>query len=275
MKLINKIPSFILILFSIQQLRAQDIRILEVSGRGYPEEAAYNDAREQALKQSGVRLLSAFSEIRSGDKSETSISRQFYLASMAAGMIVEEDTIQPAKLLPGEETNNKPLYEVQLRVKIKQLANEDPYFQLSMKLDPDRSIFHEGEQVALQIKSTKECYLTVFSIGADNRLYLVFPNVTQNNNYLKAHSVCPVSGLTMGLLPGFKEASETIIAIATKENFPFIDFNDKTQWQKVATKEGQFLVFRIAGAATKLAEWMNKLGEDQWSIARLPYSIIK
>jgi hypothetical protein len=275
MKLMHYYLCILILLFVTLSLRAQDVRIIQVSGRGYPEDAAYNDAREQALKHSGVRLLSTFSEIRSGDKSESSISRQFYIASIATGMIIEEDTLQPAKLLPGEETGNKPLYEVQLRVKIKQLANEDPYFQLTLKLNPERAIFHDGEQVSIQIESSKECYVTVFSIGSDNQLYLIFPNVTQSNNLLKSHTVCPVNGLTMGLLPGSKEASETIIAIATKENFPFIDFNDKNQWHKVAKKEGQFLTFRIAGAATKLAEWIGKLGEDQWTIARLPYSIIK
>jgi hypothetical protein len=266
---------FLAVILTSLSLQAQETRTLDVMGRGFPEENAYSDAREQALKHSGIRLLTAFSEVRSGDKATSSISRQFYLAGMAAGMIIEEDTLQAAKLLPGEETDNKPLYEVRLRVKVKQLSKEDPYFHLDMKLNPDRSAFRDGESVALNVQSTKECYLTVFSIGADNKLYLVFPNVTQNHNFLKPHTVCSIGGLTMGLLPGMKEASESIIAIATKENFPFVDFADKTQWQKIASEEGQFLAFRVAGAATKLAEWLSNLGEDQWTMARLPYSIIK
>jgi hypothetical protein len=259
----------------VTSIQAQDVQVLEIVGRGYPEENAYNDAREQALKQSGIRLLSTFSEVRTGDKSESSISRQFYLAGIAAGMIVEEDTLQPAKLLPGEETENKPVYEVRIRVKVKEISKEDPYFELTVKITPERAVFHNGEQVSLQVTPTKDCYLTIFSISSDHRLYLIFPNVTQNQNFIKAHAVLPISGLTMGLLPGTTEASESIVAIATKENFPFIDFSDKNQWQKIATKEGQFLAFRVAGTATKLAEWLGKLGEDQWTIARLPYSIIQ
>lgn len=263
---------FVLLTFAVQ---AQDLRILEVTGRGYPEESAYNDAREQALKQCGIRLLSTFSEIRSGTHSESSVSRQFYLAGIASGMIVEEDTLQPAQLLPQSKTGINPLFEVRLQVKVQQLAKEDPYFILSLKIQPERTIFHNGEQVTLQVQSTKDCFLTVFSLGADNRLYLLYPYVTQTNNFLKAHTVFPIGEFTMGLLAGSNEASESIIAIATKGNFPFIDFSDKTQWQKIATKEGQFLAFRVAGTAIKLAEWLGKLGEDQWTIARLPYSIIK
>lgn len=256
-------------------LYAQEVRILNIIGRGYPEENAYNDAREQALKQSGIRLLSTFSEIRSGNKSESSVSRQFYYAGIAAGMIIEEDTLQPAKLLPGEETGNKPMYEVQLRVKVKQLSKEDPYFGLSVKINPEGVVFHNGQQVSLQVEATKDCYLTIFSIGADNKLYLIFPNVIQSHNFLMAHTVFPISELTMGLLPGMTESSESMIAIATKENFPFINFTDEKQWQQIATKEGKFLAFRVAGASTKLAQWLGNLGEDQWTIARLAYSIIQ
>jgi hypothetical protein len=256
-------------------LYAQDVRTITVTGRGYPQEAAYSDAREQALKQCGIRLLSTFSEIRSGSNSESTVSRQFYLAGIASGMILQEDTLQSATLASEEGTEGKQLYEVQLRVKVKQLANEDPYFRLDLKLEPEQIVFHNGEKVALQIQASKDCYLTIFSLGADNRLYLIYPFVTQTNNFLKAHTVCPINGLTMGLIDGSSRASESIIAIATKGNFPFINFSDTTQWQRTATKEGQFLAFRIAGAAAKLAEWLGTLGEDQWTIARLPYSIIQ
>ena len=275
MKAKNPFIVVVIIICSIQVLIAQEVRILEVSGHGYTEEASYADARDQALKQCGIRLLSTFSEIQSGSNLQSSVSRQFYLAGIATGMIIEEDTLQPAILLPLESTENKPRYEVRLRLKVKQLDKEDPYFHISLKLEPERTVFRDGEQVKLLVQSTKDCFLTAFCLGTDNRLYLIYPYVTQANNFLKAHTVFPISGLTMGLLAGSKEASESIIAIATKGNFPFIDFTDVNKWQKVATKEGQFLAFRIAGAAPKLAEWLGTLGENQWTIARLPYSIIK
>ncbi len=266
---------FRLCVFLAVPLYAQETRVLEITGRGYPEENAYNDAREQALKQSGLRLLSTFSELRSGDKSGSSVFRQYYFAGIAAGTILQEDTLQPATLLPGEETGNKAVYEVRLRITVKQRSAEDPYFGVTLKVNPDQTIFHDGDTVSLEAEATKDCFLTIFSVGSDNRLYLVFPNVTQDHNFLKAHSVLPIGGLTMGLLPGTKEASEIIIAVATKENFPFIDFSDRKQWQHIAIREGRFLAFRVAGAATRLAQWLGNLGEDQWTIARLPYSVVK
>jgi hypothetical protein len=273
--MLSRFSALTLFMSMILSLQAQEVRVLEITGRGFPEETAYNDAREQALKQCGIRILSTFSEIRSGSNSESSVTRQFYLAGIASGMIVEEDTLQPAQLLPRAKTGSNPLFEVRLRVKVKQLAHEDPYFVLSLKMQPERTFFRNGEQVTLQIQATKDCFLTVFSLGADNRLYLIYPYVMQANNFLKAHTVFPIGEFTMGLLAGSNEASESIIAIATKGNFPFIDFSDNTQWHKIATKEGRFLAFRVAGTAVKLAEWLGKLGEDQWTIARLPYSIIK
>jgi hypothetical protein len=256
-------------------LYGQDIREITVTGRGYPQEAAYVNAREQALKQCGLRLLSTFSEIRSGSNTSSSVSRQFYLAGIASGLIMREDTLETPHILPAEVVGEQRMFEVQLRLLVKQLANEDPYFHLALELHPERMVYHNGEQVDLQVQATKDCYITIFSLGADNRLYLIYPYVTQTNNFLKAHAVFPISGLTMGLFTGASEASESVIAIATKGNFPFIDFSNKDQWQRIATREGQFLAFRIAGAAPKLAEWLGTLGEDQWTIARLPYSIIK
>ena len=266
---------FRLCIFLVVPLYAQENRVLEITGRGYPEESAYNDAREQALKQSGLRLLTAFSELRSGDKSGSSVFRQYYFAGIAAGIILKEDTLQPAVLLPGEETGNNPIYEVKLRVTVKQRSAEDPYFELTLKINPERTIFRNGDTVSLEAQATKDCYLTIFSVGPDNRLYLVFPNVMQDYNFLRAHTVLSIGGLTMGLLPDTKEASETIIAVATKENFPFIDFSDTKQWQRIAIREGQFLAFRVAGAATRLAQWLGNLGDDQWTIARLPYSVVQ
>lgn len=254
---------------------SQEIRTIEVTGNGFPEEAAYMDARENALKQAGVRLLSVFSEIQSGSNIQVSTSRQAFLTAISKGLIIEEDTIQPALLLPGDKTGNKPLYGTKLRVKIKNIESEDPYFHLKTNLIPKRSSFRDGESFSLEISATLECYVTIFSIGADNKLYLVFPNTNQRNNHLKAQTPVRIDNLVMGLLPGLSNASEAIIAVATKENFPFINFEDNSQWKNQRTDDGQYIAFRLIEAATKLGEWLSVLNENQWTIDRLPYTISK
>jgi len=104
---------------------------------------------------------------------------------------------------------------------------------------------------------------------------LIFPNTNQRNNHLKAQTPLRIGELVMGLLPGLSNASETIVVVATKENFPFINFEDKNQWKNQRTDDGRYLSYRFVDAATKLGEWLSTLNENQWTIERLPYSISK
>jgi Domain of unknown function (DUF4384) len=267
---------YFVLLFSLATSSySQGIRIIETTGRGFPEESAYMDAREKALKQAGLKVISVFSEIQSGNNVQVSTARQVFISAVAKGIIIEEDTLQPASLLPGNQTENKPLYETKLSIKIKNVEEDDPYFRLAMNFDPKRSSFRDGEAVSLKVNATKECYLTVFSIGADNKLYLVFPNTIQTNNHIKIQDTIRIGNLIMGLLPGFSNSAESIVGIATKENFPFINFEDKSKWKNQRMGDGQYIEFRFIDAATKLGEWLGALNEDQWTLERLPYVITK
>jgi len=267
---------YLVLLFTLAtSLYSQDIKVIVAIGRGFPEESAYNDARENALKQAGLKVISAFSEIQSGDNVQVSTARQVFLSAVAKGVIIGEDTLEPASLLPGNQTDNKPVYETKLSIKIKNVEKNDPYFYLTMNFDPKRSSFRDGEAVSLKAIASKDCYLTVFSIGADNKLYLIFPNTIQTDNHIKIQDTIRIGNLVMGLLPGFSSSAESIVGIATKENFPFINFEDKNRWKNQVMSDGQYIEFRFIDGATKLGEWLGTLNEDQWTLERLPYAITK
>lgn len=254
---------------------AQTSKVLDVIGEGYPVEEALANARDQALRQSGIRLLSTFSEIESGSKSGVSTSRQVYTAALSQGLIAAEEELERKLTVRGEPPHETPVYQVKLRVKVASIAQTDPYFQLTLNLKPQRSFYRDGEDVTLELDVTKDCYVTVFSVGADNNLYLVFPNLNAKDNYLKAHSSRSIEGLTMHLPKEMEKAAEHIVAIATKENFPFVDNDNNSNVTFEYTGDGHAVALSCEGAATKLAEWLGKLGEDQWTLARLPYSIAK
>lgn len=246
------------------------VRTIDVIGIGFPEESAYNDAREKAVKQSGIRILSAFSEIQSGSKTDVSFARQMYVVGLSNGLIAHEDTIQPARLLPGEITGNKPLYEVRLRIKVQSSAPSDPYFSVSISMNPERQQYRLGDRVSLDVTATQDCYVTVFCISADNKLYLVFPNRDRSKNHAKANVTLKLGLFEMGLPPGLKQAGEQLFAVATKKEFPFV--NIKEGWEQIP-QGGKYLEFLVVGFATKLAEWLGRLPDDQWTIQRALYSI--
>lgn len=254
---------------------SQEIKVLEVTGTGFPEEGAYNNAREQAVRQLGVRVLSAYQEFQFGNKSVSEMERSFYLLAFSSGLILKEDTIQEAKLLPGEKTNNKPLYEVKLNVTVKELTKADPYFRLHLSVEPERKTYINGEDVNFVVSPSKDSYITIFSITNSNRAFLVFPNFMQKKNFVKAVDTLAVNDLVMGLLPEQEQSSEVLMAIATKEQLPFLNFDNAASWKTIATKEGKYLAMNNVGAATEIAQWLIKLGDDQWTSARYPYTIIK
>lgn len=268
----RKIFVFLVFCQILTLAQTNSVRTIEVTGKGFPEENAYNDAREQAIKQSGIRILSAFSEIRSGSQTDASIARQIYVAGIASGMIAQEDTLQPARLLPGETTGNKPLYEVRLRVTVQSSVPSDPYFSVSIAMIPKRQHFRLGDRVSFDVTATQDCYVTILCISADNKLYLIFPNRVRTKNVARANVALRVGPFEMGLPPGLNQAGEQLFAIATKKEFPFVKISDPAQWEHIP-QGGKYLEFSVVGAATKLAEWLGKLPADQWTKDLVSYSI--
>jgi hypothetical protein len=256
-------------------VHAQHQKTVEVTGKGYPQDEAYNDARERAVRQAGTRIITAFGELQTGSKSEHFVSRSSFVSYMASALIVSEDTLQRARLLPGEVTDQKPLYEVRLRITVRASLPADPYFQLRVAVDPPRTVYRDGESVAIKLEPTQDCYVTIFNLASDNRLWQVYPNLVVPNNYLPKHKMTTITGLEMRLLPGQVQSNEVLIAIATKGPFPFLDLNDTNSWTVETTREGRYVAMVSRGAATRLAEWLSQLGDDQWTMSRISFNIIK
>lgn len=189
------------------------------------KEEALSKARRAAIEQVvGVKV-----------QGET-ILRNFamqsdFVTSLSTGHIVEEKIIKWETDPIKRDDINTPLmvYRVLLKAKVA-LENGTPDPSFKIYASTNRSVFKNGDGVALRVLSTKNCYITVFVVTENNNVYLILPNKYKKSNYLKEGeeffypSENDVSkGLTLkaGFLPGSKKAKEFFRVIATKKPINF------------------------------------------------------
>jgi hypothetical protein len=265
--------SFLLVGFALvhHTLWAQDSRVLEVRAEGFPKEAALEKARQQALQRSGIRLLQAFTEVTTASSGERSVSRQVYTGAIVAGLIEAEELLSCKLEVRGTEPDEYPVYTVRMSVRVAPVDPPDPYFSLVLSCTPASTVFLDGETVMLHVTATQECYLMLFTIGADHQLYQVFPNESQSGNFIPANRQFTVKDIRVhAVVPG-QQVTERLIALATKRQFPFLDLNDPGAWKQVG---GGSLALSAVGEATLLTQWLARLGESQWAMSDYPYTVI-
>jgi hypothetical protein len=186
---------------------------------------AIGKARSAAIEQvAGIKI-----------QSET-ILRDFnmqssFVAALSTGHIVEEKIKKWDVQAVKKDDNSAPvlIYKVILDAKVA-LEREkiDPSFKIYTSIN--RTVFKEGDDVLLTVKTTEDCYLTIFAVTQDNKVFLLLPNKYNKNNLIRKDKVFVYpSGndisrgvcLKAGLLPGNNKAKEMIRVIATKKPINF------------------------------------------------------
>ncbi|MBC8184803.1 DUF4384 domain-containing protein [candidate division KSB1 bacterium] len=245
---------------AIQNISSEEAKII-----------ALRKARIDAIEQvCGVSL-----------QAETMV-RDFQLAgdfihSISYGHVVEEknkkwDTIT----MPAENPNDPPVLIYKVTMKAKVVSREekpDPSFKISLKLN--RTIFQSGDEVVFKIKATQDCYLTIFNIGADDTVRILFPNFFEKDNFIKKAASIQVpektfqkagnSYIKVSTLPGHKKNSEVVKVIATKQRIDFIDEIDlSSAFSPIGTPKM---------ALTKLARWLSQIPVSERAEAAAVYTV--
>ena len=200
-----------------------------------------------------------------------------FIHSISYGQIVEEkdkrwDTIS----MPANDPNDPPvlIYKVTMQAKVVSREEKpDPSFKINLKLN--RTTFQSGDEVVFKIKATQDCYLTIFNIGADDTVRVLFPNSLENNNFINKAATIQVPGKTfqktgkcyikVRTLPGCKKNSEVVKVIATKQRIDFIDEMDlSSAFSSVGTPKM---------ALPKLARWLSQIPVSERAEASAVYTV--
>ncbi|MCI0473892.1 MAG: DUF4384 domain-containing protein, partial [Ignavibacteria bacterium] len=134
-----------------------------------------------------------------------------FTAVLSSGHIIEEKIVRWDASLIQENDSAFPIvtYKVFIKAKVgMEKGKPDPAFKI--KTDLNRTVFKDGDSVAIEVKSTKDCYLNIFVVTEKNDVYLIFPNRYKKDVFVKRGEVFVypsendiVRGLTLkaGLLP--------------------------------------------------------------------------
>ncbi len=285
-----KISIFILFLaFSASSIRAQEGMWVTSTGRSgsegiTPEEGrakALDIARGEAIKQVvGVKiseeLFSNTGELMKNNKSEEYFDTFARLSrSTAAGKILKEE-----KQFETVIENGIPVYIAHLRAYVvKETGESDPSFVAQIDLKSpvfiDRGDPARNDRVDFQISASKDCYLYLFNLLADDSVQLVMPNIyLKNNAYAveKKEQEFEKDIRLMGMefiaeLPhGVNRAKEALYLIALKDKYDFRSENFNQNGQKN-------IIPTYKAAMTDIMNWLIRIPPDRRTEAFQSYEI--
>ena len=219
-----------------------NVKIANISPEQAKELALQKAYRLAIEKFSGIEIKTKSAYLQSFNSDELVVDNFSELTNQAsAGIILEKNIVEELD----KKIGNLFYKIVTVKIKVgKQKGENDPYFSISANLNDD--YFKEGEEIKLEIESSKDCYLTIFSITSDGKVATIFPNQYRNNNFLKANTMFKLPNerdkeigikFEVNLLPNKKEDTETIKIIATKQKIDFNINNDfKTAYETLMKK---------------------------------------
>lgn len=226
-------------------------------------ERARNEAKRKAIDEAVGSFVRSHTLVTNAQLAEE------MTFARVRGRIDKTETIAEER-----DRNDPNLYRVKLRVLVRPVYPEEGE-GISVKLSLSKSALKEGEEVRIYYQTSTDCYVYVFSIGADNSVTLLFPNSQMQDNFVRANSgqVFPPDDCQIHLramcLPEFKNklSQEKVKVIATRRKEILLH----------GFQEGMFQVYdaRSTGLVGDLARKLNQLDPADWGEALAVYTIEK
>lgn len=152
-----------------------------------------------------------------------------FVEAIPFGRVVTTEILDegPVQATGSEPTHQEMLYRVRIKAcVVRETGGKDSSFKLDATIN--KSIFKDGDELEIKVRSTKDCYLTIYNILEDNKISRLYPNYLSSKNFLAANVdlVFPGSrnnkkGLRLFLhLPKKKDrVTETIYILAVTHPF--------------------------------------------------------
>ena len=108
-------------------------------------------------------------------------------------------------------------------------GQRDPGFWMDSELEND--MLKEGGDLVIRLRPSKDAYVYIFNLMADNNAMLMFPNDYMTENFISAEAELVVPdpkiqkyvSFIVGTMPGQKITSESVYIICTKQKVPVIE----------------------------------------------------
>jgi len=266
------------IIFSIPVVGQETVKWVHCSGEAVVQNITTEEAQVIAKRHA---RLNAIEKVCGVSLQAESLVKDFILAgdfvqSVSYGQVVGEKNVTwKTETLKPEKAGTPPviLFRVEMKAKVVPVKGEpDLSFKVDLKLN--KKIFQSGDEVILNIMATKDCYLTVLNLAANDSVYILFPNKFQRDNFISAKKGIEIPDqkyrdagfhIRVTNLPGHKKDSEVVKVIATKQKMYFSD--------EVDTSRSFGLIGIPRVAVTKLARWLSDIPISQRAEAAVMYTV--
>src|SRR3990172_7193068 len=205
---------------------------VESTGEAVVENITPDEARQLAINRARISAIESKTGVRV--HGSTIVKDYQLLADMvqtlSQGYITDEKIIKWEQgvipLSKGGEGVVLPLttYKVFISACVAGVGEKDPYFKIDAKLN--KPVFIEGDEAIITVKTSRDAYLHIFNLTADDRISPIAPSATLPIIPIKANKEFKFPpegfGLLMSVIKDKKRSSECFIIVATKEPYYFI-----------------------------------------------------
>ena len=223
-------PLFSISPFLLNLSFASECNWVEATGEAVVENITPDEARQTAINRARISAIESKTGVRV--HGSTIVKDYQLLADMvqtlSQGYITDEKIIKWEQGLFQESQDKAPLttYKVQLSACVAGVGEKDPYFKVDAKLN--KPVFIEGDEAIITVKTSRDAYLHIFNLTADDRISPIAPSTTLPIIPIKANKEFKFPpegfGLLMSVIKDKKRSSECFIIVATKEPYDFIGF---------------------------------------------------
>jgi hypothetical protein len=168
---------------------AQNVVWVTVEGKAPANKGNREIVRQLALK---AAERNAMAQALSSEITVETLLVNFRLSGSILGVIphgkiVEKEILEEGLIKSvGQDTAGQgAVYRVRMRAgMVRETSGTDPSFYLNA--DINQSVFKNGDMLEIHIRSTKNCYLSIFNILEGRKIIRLFPNYLSEKNYLPA-----------------------------------------------------------------------------------------
>jgi len=256
----------------------RDVVSAEVAATGRTPEEAWREALGRARAEA-VSKVAGFSvsaqDLRLRSETDEGVLDAFssLVHTSTAGRILSEKVERSSRI---DEELGVAFYRVRLEALVApQGGVRDPGFLLEIEVAPRSPHLRNGEELRLTFRATREGYLTVLNVLADDRVVLLFPNSYDEDRLLAENGPRRVPGdearrrgvRFRAFLPeGRERAAEMILAVVTRDPLP-LDF------PTLAAGPGELPVLDYQSSAELLNRWLVEIPLDRRAEATWQYVI--
>jgi len=274
------------LIFNSSSLFSQQSQLVDVTGEAYLEgdktvKEVQNEALQNARKKA-IELVAGVSirdRIMVIERSDDPVTKAASLTeSFSAGRIIEEKDLiwkTESKVI---DLSKPPvvIYRVKLKARVVKDFKRENTFALNVELNQQR--FYSGDDIRIKIKPTEDCYISVINFASDNKVYVLFPNPFQRNNFVERNEevIIPsdadmMKGIKYAVyLPdGINRHIEVIKVIGVKHNNPL------RALEEMKNSVGGYKIFSSVTDLTDFNKWILSLPEGDFSEEDVHYTIIR